>query len=526
LDGVASHRLAQVVYLVRLLIGAGALVASATLPDAPEDHRLALTIFIAVVYIPCSTALYALSRRGDSPSLGSIALVADLAVVFLFNTLDPQTRLIALFGYLLILAFHARLNGLGAGLAIAGAIMLLTAVAELLLAPGARFSAYTLLMYWAVLISMATLLSAAARAQSESNRRLKEAGDLLKQAQSVAGVGSWEWNVRTGEMRWSDEMYRIHGLPVRRKPLTLEEAVGPIIGEDRRAVAERIKSACRVAPGTALPDLEYRIVRPNGEHRFLYGRGRVISNGDGGPLRVVGTVQDMTYRKHMEDARAMQERNRLARELHDSVSQALFAITLHTRAAQLSFQSLKLGTEGMVGHHLSELQRLTQAALAEMKALIFELRPEALREEGLVAAIRKQVDALMARDELIVDLEEPSRPLVLAPKVEEELYRLAQEALGNAVKHARAERLRVRIVAGYPGPQHLMLEIADDGVGFDPGIHRPGHLGLRTMAQRAERIGGRLDVISSPGRGTVVRATVPFGSQNLVASPGALVANP
>ncbi|HYY43607.1 MAG TPA: ATP-binding protein, partial [Actinomycetota bacterium] len=169
-------------------------------------------------------------------------------------------------------------------------------------------------------------------------------------------------------------------------------------------------------------------------------------------------------------------------------------------------------------------------ALAEMKALIFALRPEALREEGIVAAIRKQADALMARDDLVVQLDCPDDPIPLPPDVEEELYRLSQEALSNVVRHANAERLNIRLEVGSASnggsSGSLMLEIADDGVGFDPGVHRPGHLGLKTMAQRAERMGGRLEVQSGGARGTVVRLTVPLQESHRGVAPEAAASKP
>jgi signal transduction histidine kinase len=215
----------------------------------------------------------------------------------------------------------------------------------------------------------------------------------------------------------------------------------------------------------------------------------------------------------MQSRVALEERTFLARELHDSISQILFSMTLQTRAAELTLQKEGLDLEGPLAHHLTRMRELTNGALAEMRALIFELRPGALREEGLVAALRKQAAGIAARDEFAVEVEAPEDLIDFDPITEEQLYRIGQEALHNVMKHAGAGRVRIRLVPPPPttapgGPGELVLEISDDGCGFDPAIRRPGHMGLQTMSQRARGIGGRLELESTPGRGTTVRVRV------------------
>jgi PAS domain S-box-containing protein len=211
-----------------------------------------------------------------------------------------------------------------------------------------------------------------------------------------------------------------------------------------------------------------------------------------------------------QDQLALQERHRLARELHDSVSQALFSLTLQTRAAQLLLEKEGLDPSGAIGGRMEKLRELTDGALAEMRALIFELRPEALREEGLVAAVRKHAEGLSASEELSVAIEAPDDQLALPATVEEQLYRLAQEALSNIVKHAQASMVRIRFQLPKAEANQLILEISDDGIGFDPLVSRPGHMGLRTMAERAATLGGSLEITSTSGSGTIVRVAVPL----------------
>ncbi len=206
---------------------------------------------------------------------------------------------------------------------------------------------------------------------------------------------------------------------------------------------------------------------------------------------------------------ALEARHRLARELHDSVSQALFSMTLETRGAQLLLDRAGQPADGPLGERLGNLRQLTQGALAEMRALIFELRPEALREEGLAAAIRKQADGISARTEIAIDVRAPKRPIPLPGDVEEHVYRLVQEALANVARHSGAGNAVVQL-RRRRGGHELDVEVTDDGVGFDGSAPLPGHLGLRTMAQRMEQLGGSLLVDTRPGRGTRIAATIPL----------------
>jgi Na+/proline symporter len=222
----------------------------------------------------------------------------------------------------------------------------------------------------------------------------------------------------------------------------------------------------------------------------------------------------MTILDEASHVAAAEERNRLARELHDSVSQALFSMTLHTRALELAVQQQdpaqqRPDPQGPVGRNLAELRSLTQNALGEMRALIFQLRPAALSEEGLAAAVRRFAGGVAAREGLSVDADIPEGRLPLDDRTEQELFRIVQEAVQNSVKHARARHLGIRLAADPDATGTLIMEITDDGVGFQPDTPRPGHLGLHSMRERAEKLGGQFIVESSPGTATTVRVILP-----------------
>ena len=206
------------------------------------------------------------------------------------------------------------------------------------------------------------------------------------------------------------------------------------------------------------------------------------------------------------DKVALEERQRLARELHDSVSQSLYGIQV---GAQMARERLDKDAAG-AAQPIDYVMRLAEASQAEMRALIFELRPEALEAEGLVAALKRQIEAIRAKHGISAQLIAHAEP-ELAIEVKQALYRIGQEALWNAVKHARPHRVDVRLEAD---GNSVVLEIADDGVGFDPNGSFPGHLGLRSMHERAIGAGGALKIVSAPGRGTRVVIRVPSAPQS------------
>jgi PAS domain S-box-containing protein len=217
--------------------------------------------------------------------------------------------------------------------------------------------------------------------------------------------------------------------------------------------------------------------------------------------QVAAAVENAQLYERAQQAAALEERQRLARELHDSVSQALFGIGLGARTARTL---LERNEPARALRSVEYVASLAETGMAEMRALLFELRPESLATEGLVAALTKQADALHARHGLAVEIDlcaEPEAPL----EVKEAFYRIAQEAMHNTVKHAQATRLTLRLAADGGA---LRLEVRDDGAGFDPSGFFPGHLGLRSMRERAARVGAGLGVESAPGAGTVIRVAV------------------
>ena len=199
--------------------------------------------------------------------------------------------------------------------------------------------------------------------------------------------------------------------------------------------------------------------------------------------------------KAAEEA-VLADRTRLARDLHDAVTQTLFSASL---LAEVIPQLWDMN-QSEARKRLNELRELTRGALAEMRTLLLELRPSALTDAALPDLLRQLSEAVIGRARLPIELVVDGE-CELPPEVQVAIYRIAQEALNNVVKYARASRVGINLRLQ---PGTVRLSIMDDGVGFDPAAVPPNHLGLRIMRERAEAIGARLSIYSEPGVGTQV----------------------
>ena len=210
------------------------------------------------------------------------------------------------------------------------------------------------------------------------------------------------------------------------------------------------------------------------------------------------------YAGQTEALAAAEERNRLARELHDSVAQTLYGLTLQSEAASRKLAAGQLQT---VEEQLAQIYQNARQTLQEIRLLIYELRPPILEKAGVAAALRSRLQAVEERSGLKTEItgEEISRlPLV----TEMGLFRIAQEALNNTLKHAGASYVRVHFEQG---SGNFVLEIQDDGQGFDPAESGSrGGLGLQSMRERAEEMNGKLEIAATPGGGTSIRVEVPL----------------
>lgn len=209
-------------------------------------------------------------------------------------------------------------------------------------------------------------------------------------------------------------------------------------------------------------------------------------------------IENARLQKKAEKLAVMEERQRLARELHDSVTQSLYSVTLYAEATRMALAAENFET---ASENLNELRHMAREAMLDMRLLIFELHPPILEKEGLVAAIQTRLESVEARSGVKANFTvEGERRL---PRhIEADLYRIAQEALNNIVKHAKAECIRINLHFD----DHLFrMEVRDDGTGFDPiSAEQSGGMGLRGIEERVRHMNGKLFVESSPGKGTTI----------------------
>jgi signal transduction histidine kinase len=216
--------------------------------------------------------------------------------------------------------------------------------------------------------------------------------------------------------------------------------------------------------------------------------------------QAAAAIENARLYEQTREYAVVEERNRLARELHDSVTQSLFSVTLLSEAAL----NLLDRDASKARERLERANELAQGALAEMRALIFQLRPMTLQEEGLLSAVKKHLNAVHSRDGHVVELQVSGAARRLPAPIEDAGFRIIQESVNNVTKHAHAERARVELDFG---ADCLRVSVIDTGAGFDPAAPRPtGKLGMTSMRERAEAAGGTLTVESAPGQGTRVCA--------------------
>jgi signal transduction histidine kinase len=215
-----------------------------------------------------------------------------------------------------------------------------------------------------------------------------------------------------------------------------------------------------------------------------------------------GAVEAARLRIQAEQAAVFEERQRLARELHDSVMQTLYSLILFAEAGG---DALRSGTLDLTEQYINQLSEAARQALKEMRLLVFELRPDTLQQEGLAGALRKRIEVVEQRAGMKAKVQ-MELPVALSEREEDGLYRIAQEALNNVLKHAGASQVDVALTAS---DHTIQLTIQDDGKGFEMSEDQTTFgVGLASMSERANELGGWLEIQSAPGQGTRVHIQI------------------
>lgn len=336
---------------------------------------------------------------------------------------------------------------------------------------------------------------------------LRDSERQLREAQSVARVGSWTWDLDSGAVSWSDQLYRVYGLQPVGCPISYQSFVQLIHPDDRGRALGLIQEAIRTGGSFSF---DHRVVRPDGARTWVHCRGRTVATTDG-HKRMVGTAQDVTERKEAEQevrasrtriVRAADEaRRRLERDLHDGAQQRLIAASLTLRSAEQRLRTSN-DQDPAVAALLAEAAEELQLTLAELRELARGLHPALLTEEGLGAALESLAERASVPVSLVAA---PDRRLPSA--VEAAAYFVVSEALANVGKHADASKA---MIGAWLDDGVLIVEASDDGVG---GAQPANGSGLAGLSDRMSALDGALRLDSPLGVGTRVRAEIPVSSE-------------
>lgn len=318
----------------------------------------------------------------------------------------------------------------------------------------------------------------------------------------VSADAIYDWDMVAGVTRWNHGLYSLFGYEGDsvQTHVWWEEHIHP---EDKDRVIKSITDA-HLAKEDYWTD-EYRFLRADETYAFVIDRGYFIYDDDKNPLHQIGAVVDITSRVVLAEAQAqsaIEERQRLARDLHDSVTQTLYSLTLIAEATRRHAQN---GQMDQVIAQTERLGELSQQSLKEMRLLLFELRLPVLEREGLAKALQHRLDAVEKRAGVDADLvvENVDRLPVL---VEEGLFYMAHEALNNSLKHAAATKTTVslRAMDGI-----VELQVVDNGKGFDvQSVNENGGMGLINLRERAQKFNAQLEITSTSEKGTSIKIAV------------------
>ena len=358
------------------------------------------------------------------------------------------------------------------------------------------------------------------RKLAEETARKKD--ESLAEAQRIAHLGNWHWNIETNELSWSDEVYRIFGLHPQEFGATYDAFLESVHPGDRDAIREAVKRS--LADPSTPYGMEHRVVRPDGSERIVHERAELTFDDGGRPIRMIGTVQDITERKRaeellqrsQEELRRLstqllsvqeEERKRIARELHDGIGQSLSALKFHL---ENSLQVMKKNSAPGDLQPLESMIPMLRNAIEEVRQMQTDLRPPILDDLGIRATLSwfcREYQRIYSGIRIEQEIEVPENEIPYDLKTV--IYRVLQEAMNNIAKHSGANRVRLSLAKrnGW-----IQLRVEDNGSGFEPrkvlSEERTGYgFGLTSMRERTELSGGSFSIESIEGRGTILQAS-------------------
>lgn len=348
------------------------------------------------------------------------------------------------------------------------------------------------------------------RRRVEEGLRLSET--RLTEAQRIAHLGNWDWDIATNELIWSDEIYRIFGLTKLNTGVTYDTFLSSVHPDDRELVEHSVNEALHEGRSY---DINHRVVLPDGMVRIVHEKAEVSFNNKNQPVRMVGTVQDITELKRIEDelrtlSRRLvriqeEERRNISRELHDEIGQSLTVLILMLDIAK------HLST-GDAASTLAEAEELVNGLMEQVRQLSLELRPGMLDDLGLLPTLLWHFDNFTTKTHIKVNFKHSGLQVPFSSEVKIAAYRIVQEAMTNVLRHADVTEIDV---TAWTDQEMLWIRIEDKGKGFDLKSISPGISGgLFGMYERAGSLGGDLTVDSIRGQGTTIVTRLPLSDSS------------
>ncbi|MBM0745507.1 AAA family ATPase (plasmid) [Phormidium sp. CLA17] len=354
------------------------------------------------------------------------------------------------------------------------------------------------------------LLSQEIEERQRVENALRQSEEQRKLTMDFSYIGTWNWDIVENTVNWDDNHFRLLGLVPGEVESSYQAWCDRVHPEDIDRVEQTITAA--LASRTDY-EAEYRVIYLNGSIRWLVSRGRGIYNQAGQHVRMLGVILDVSEqrnaalreRKRAEHASILEERNRMAREIHDTLAQSFTGILLQVGAAT---QVLTDDLEAPQDHleMLEMIDELARTGLAEARRSVAALRPQLLEEGNLHSALQRLVVQMRGTTETALLYESKGTAYPLPTDVENHLLRMGQEALTNAIKYADASEIQLQLV--YEAAR-CTLCVKDNGRGFSVGsVPSGGGFGLLGMSERAEQIDAQLSIQSQPGQGTEIAVIV------------------
>lgn len=362
--------------------------------------------------------------------------------------------------------------------------------------------------------------------RKEAEEKLKQSEFLLAEAQRLAHVGCWEWDLRSNVVTWSNELYKVFGL----QPGAVQargDALPFIHAEDRNMVQTAVTRAVLHQEPYSF---YYRVLRPDGEERIVHSRGQLLSDEHGEPVKVIGATQDVTELKRTEEKlrattaqlRALsesvlkakeEEGIRIARELHDEMGSTLAAL----KWSLLALNRVESVTSQRPSDQMAKIANMVElvdATIHSVRRIAAELRPGALDDLGLISAIRLHARHFENNSGMLCHFNSNVEAADLNQEQATCVFRIFQEATTNILHHSRATEVDILIDEE---DEEFVLEIKDNGTGITEEEKLGSRsLGLLGMRERAHTVGGIVEITGVEGQGTVVTVRLPKSSQNSI----------